>query len=61
MRGSGIGLAVVDEIIKLHNGSFEINSELDIGTTVTIVLPVEEIAVEAPIPIIDETAVDINE
>ena len=61
VRGSGIGLAVVDEIIKLHNGSFEINSELDIGTTVTIVLPVEEIAVEAPIPIIDETAVDINE
>ena len=61
VRGSGIGLAVVDEIIKLHNGLFEINSELDIGTTVTIVLPVEEVAVEAPIPIIEETVVDINE
>ena len=61
VRGSGIGLAVVDEIIKLHNGSFEINSELNIGTTVTIVLPVEEVAVEAPIPIIEETVVDINE
>jgi signal transduction histidine kinase len=61
VRGSGIGLAVVDEIIKLHNGSFEINSEVNIGTTVTVILPVEQVAVEAPIPIIEETVVDINE
>ena len=61
VRGSGIGLAVVDEIIKLHNGAFEINSEVNIGTTVTIILPVEKVAVETPIPIIEETEVDINE
>ncbi len=38
-RGSGIGLAVTDEIIKLHNGNFDIDSEVGKGTTVTITLP----------------------
>ena len=37
--GSGIGLAVADEIIRLHNGSLEISSALGCGTTVTIQLP----------------------
>ena len=39
VRGSGIGLAVTDEIIKLHNGDFIIDSEIGKGTTVTITLP----------------------
>ena len=43
MRGSGIGLAVVDEIVKLHKGEFNIDSILGEGTTVTILLPVDEI------------------
>lgn len=38
-RGSGIGLAVVDEIIKLHSGTLTIESEENIGTTVTITVP----------------------
>ena len=37
--GSGIGLAVVDEIIKKHNGTLEIESDEGIGTTVIITLP----------------------
>ncbi|MGI6261980.1 MAG: ATP-binding protein [Acutalibacteraceae bacterium] len=37
--GSGIGLAVADEIVRLHNGSLEIASEEGKGTTVTIRLP----------------------
>ncbi len=61
VRGSGIGLAVVDEIIKLHNGIFEITSKVDIGTTVTIVLPIEKVNIE-PIPnLIEEMRVTENE
>ncbi len=41
VRGSGIGLAVADEIVRLHNGELKINSKLGEGTTVTIVLPVD--------------------
>lgn len=37
--GSGIGLALVDEIVRLHNGQLEIDSELGIGTAVTVTLP----------------------
>ncbi len=45
VRGSGIGLAVADEIIKQHGGLLFIESTENVGTTVTIVLPlyVEEI------------------
>lgn len=37
--GSGIGLALADEIVRLHGGHLEIDSEYSIGTTVTVMLP----------------------
>lgn len=39
VRGSGIGLAVADEIIKLHNGEMNIESKVGSGTTTTIIIP----------------------
>lgn len=42
VRGSGIGLAVADEIIKQHQGLLLVESTEGVGTTVTIVLPLYE-------------------
>ena len=41
-RGSGIGLAVCDEIIQLHGGTFEIGNAEGGGAVVTIALPVQK-------------------
>ncbi|MBQ8015301.1 MAG: HAMP domain-containing histidine kinase [Clostridia bacterium] len=41
VRGSGIGLAVSDEIIRLHNGELDVDSVLGEGTTVRITIPLE--------------------
>ncbi len=46
VRGSGIGLAVADEIIKQHQGLLLIESKEGVGTTVTVALPLYE----PPIP-----------
>lgn len=40
VRGSGIGLAIADEIVTAHGGHIEIASTLHVGTTVTVFLPV---------------------
>ena len=41
-RGSGIGLAVCDEIVRLHQGQFDIGNAEGGGAVVTIRLPVKE-------------------
>lgn len=41
-RGSGIGLAVADEIIAMHGGKLDILSKQGVGTTVKIILPVQK-------------------
>ncbi len=41
-RGSGIGLAVCDEIVRLHNGIFQIDNAEGGGTVVTIRLPLAD-------------------
>ena len=41
-RGNGIGLAMADEIVALHGGQLLIESELGIGTTVELRLPVHQ-------------------
>ena len=46
VRGSGIGLAVADEIVKLHKGDLTIESVEGEGTTVYITLPIEPVLPE---------------
>ena len=59
VRGSGIGLAVADEIIKQHQGLLFIESTEGVGTTVTIVLPIYEAPEEvAPVEEILEPLVN---
>ncbi|MCF6462836.1 two-component sensor histidine kinase [Clostridium sp. Cult1] len=38
---SGLGLSICDEIIKLHGGSMEVESELNQGTKVTVSIPIK--------------------
>ena len=42
-RGSGIGLAVCDEIIRLHDGTFSIDNAKGGGAIVTIKLPIRHV------------------
>lgn len=37
--GAGLGLALAQEILQLHGGRLEIDSELGVGTAVTVLLP----------------------
>lgn len=50
VRGSGIGLAVADEIMNLHNGSLDIESGEGVGTTVTLTFPVYKEGEEKSMP-----------
>lgn len=36
---NGIGLSICDEIIKLHGGTLEVKSQLNVGTTIIINIP----------------------
>ena len=46
VRGSGIGLAVADEIVRLHNGKLEVESVYGEGTTVRVTFPIEPVEYE---------------
>lgn len=38
-EGSGIGLALVQELVKLHGGTIEVSSQIDRGTTFIVNIP----------------------
>jgi two-component system phosphate regulon sensor histidine kinase PhoR len=37
--GTGLGLSIVKQIVDLHNGKINIESEVDVGTKFSIFLP----------------------
>jgi signal transduction histidine kinase len=39
VQGSGLGLALTHHIIGLHNGEIEVESEIGVGSTFTVILP----------------------
>ena len=47
-KGTGLGLAVCQEIVKAHGGSINIKSEVGAGTSVRIYLPIERSAESGP-------------
>jgi len=43
IKGSGIGLTIVERVVKLHNGKIKIKSELNVGTEFIIEFPIKTI------------------
>jgi two-component system OmpR family sensor kinase len=52
--GSGLGLSIVDWIVKAHNGSVRVESQVGRGSTFIVSLPLEDIArpATAPLPLL---------
>jgi len=41
IKGTGVGMSVVKRCVNLHNGSINIESRIDEGTTINVILPFE--------------------
>ena len=37
--GTGLGLAIVKHIARIHNARIKLESEVDVGTTITVIFP----------------------
>lgn len=48
--GSGLGMSIVKEIVELHGGHLEFESQAGVGTTITMWLPAAAIPTPVPTP-----------
>jgi cell cycle sensor histidine kinase DivJ len=40
-EGTGLGLSIVKSLVALHQGEMNVQSKLDVGTTISVVLPLD--------------------
>jgi PAS domain S-box-containing protein len=59
-KGTGLGMAMVYNIVQQHNGFLDVYSELHVGTTINIYLPVTDVTV-APVEPVSEEQVQHGE
>jgi nitrogen-specific signal transduction histidine kinase len=57
-EGAGLGLPVAKGLVELHDGRLEIDSEVDVGTTVRIILPAYRVKGHEPME--DSTLLEIG-
>ena len=50
IKGTGLGLVIVQKIVSAHNGRIEVESEVDKGTTFTVFLPLRSMQPSEPLP-----------
>jgi len=50
IKGTGLGLAIVHKIVMMHGGTIEVESQVDQGTTFTVLLPLKAKSSPEPSP-----------
>jgi two-component system, cell cycle sensor histidine kinase DivJ len=52
-EGTGLGLSIVKSLVALHRGEMEVQSKLDVGTTISVILPLDlERSTAKPSPVV---------
>jgi signal transduction histidine kinase len=47
-EGSGLGLPLAKHLVELHGGTLTLESQVNVGTTVTVILPPDRIVSGSP-------------